>query len=165
MSPPPNQNCALFLSDSKYSQTLVLERLPSPTIQFPTKLLWTKLWFLTWQPFHADTSSWQKASLRQQRGECFWCWPNRISTISKHKEAIKNANLLRLWKKQWMTGNRRNRKLLLIWIKEKQLAGDSISEVVICEKSKMPHADFLKVIPLRLVGGDLINLRKEVFVD
>lgn len=49
---------------------------------------------------------------------------------------------------------------LLIWIKEKQLAGDSLSEAVTCEKSKMPHADFLKVIPLRVVGGDSINLRK-----
>lgn len=48
---------------------------------------------------------------------------------------------------------------MLIWIKEKQLAGDSLSEAVICEKSKMPHADFLKVIPLRLVGDDSINLR------
>lgn len=48
---------------------------------------------------------------------------------------------------------------MLIWVKEKQLAGDSLSEAVICEKSKMPHADFLKVIPLRLVGDDSINLR------
>lgn len=54
---------------------------------------------------------------------------------------------------------------MLIWMKEKQLAGDSLSEAVICEKSKMPHADFLKVIPLRLVGDDSINLRKEVFAD
>lgn len=56
-----------------------------------------------------------------------------------------------------MTGNKRNRKLLT-WVKEKQLAGNSASEAEICEKLKMPHADFLKVIPLRLVGGDSINL-------
>lgn len=53
---------------------------------------------------------------------------------------------------------------MLIWIKEKQLAGDSLSEAVICEKLKMPHADFLKAIPLRLVGDHSINLRK-VFAD
>lgn len=32
-------------------------------------------------------------------------------------------------------------KKMLIWVSEKQFASDSISEVMICEKAKMLHAD------------------------
>lgn len=38
-------------------------------------------------------------------------------------------------------------KLLLIWINEKQLAGDSISESIIYEKAKELHEDLLKKNP------------------
>ncbi|XP_068206206.1 putative CENPB DNA-binding domain-containing protein 1 [Palaemon carinicauda] len=34
------------------------------------------------------------------------------------------------------------KRLLLIWIKEKQLAGDSVSETIICQKSSRIYDDF-----------------------
>lgn len=74
-----------------------------------------------------------------------------------HTEAIRSANVAKAGKEQWLTGNRQNRKRLT-WIKGKLLAGNSVSEAEICEKWKMPHVDFLKVIPLRLVGDGSINL-------
>ena len=36
-------------------------------------------------------------------------------------------------------------KLLLVWIKEQWLAGDSILEAFICEKAKLLHADLAKI--------------------
>ncbi|GLV33476.1 hypothetical protein CBL_20213 [Carabus blaptoides fortunei] len=36
-------------------------------------------------------------------------------------------------------------KLLLIWITEKQCAGDSVSEAIICERAKMIHVALLKI--------------------
>ncbi|KAL4660507.1 tigger transposable element-derived protein 1-like, partial [Arapaima gigas] len=38
-------------------------------------------------------------------------------------------------------------KLLVIWVNKKQLAGDSVSEAVICEKAKVLHTDLLKNKP------------------
>ncbi|XP_077784200.1 putative CENPB DNA-binding domain-containing protein 1 [Podarcis muralis] len=38
-------------------------------------------------------------------------------------------------------------KLLLIWIEEKQRAGDTVSEAVICEKAKALHADLIREQP------------------
>ena len=34
-----------------------------------------------------------------------------------------------------------------MWINEKQLVGDPISEVIICEKAKRLHADLIKGLP------------------
>ena len=38
-------------------------------------------------------------------------------------------------------------KLLCIWINEKQLIGDVISETIICEKAKVLHDDLVKGMP------------------
>ena len=38
-------------------------------------------------------------------------------------------------------------KLLCIWINEKQLTGDVISETMICEKAKVLHDDLVKGMP------------------
>ena len=38
-------------------------------------------------------------------------------------------------------------KLLLIWINEKELYGDSISEGIICEKALCMHGELLKETP------------------
>ena len=60
---------------------------------------------------------------------------------------------------------------MLIWINEKQVAGDNTSEAMTCEKAKMPHADLLKDTPGMSTGKSdsfkatrgcgSINLRKE----
>ena len=39
---------------------------------------------------------------------------------------------------------KKKEKLLLIWIKKKQLADDSISEAIICVKAKLLHQDLHK---------------------
>jgi len=46
-------------------------------------------------------------------------------------------------------------KFLMVWINEKQLAGDSVSEAIICEKARL-CIETLREIPLILV---LKNLR------
>ncbi|CAH2327525.1 tigger transposable element-derived 1-like, partial [Pelobates cultripes] len=38
-------------------------------------------------------------------------------------------------------------KLLLLWIEQKQRAGDSVTKTIICEKGKALHADLLKQQP------------------
>jgi hypothetical protein len=35
-------------------------------------------------------------------------------------------------------------KLLLIWINEKMLAGDSVSEGIVCEKARRLHEDLVE---------------------
>lgn len=60
----------------------------------------------------------------------------------------------------------------LIWISEKQFVGDSISEVMICEKAKMLHAD-LKDTPgtcaesdsVKASRGWLHKFKKYLFID
>ena len=36
------------------------------------------------------------------------------------------------------------KKLLLVWINKKQLVVDSVSEGIICKKTRLLHADFTK---------------------
>ncbi|XP_076049471.1 putative CENPB DNA-binding domain-containing protein 1 [Oratosquilla oratoria] len=45
-------------------------------------------------------------------------------------------------------------KLLLVWINEKQLPGDSISETIICEKAKLLHDDLKRDSPGTSVQSD-----------
>ena len=45
-------------------------------------------------------------------------------------------------------------KLLLIWIKEKELDGDSIIEGIICEKALRINADLLKETPSTGAEGE-----------
>jgi hypothetical protein len=59
-----------------------------------------------------------------------------ICTILKNKETIKGANVARgvtILTKQRSQTVEEVEKLLLIWINEKMLAGDSVSEGIICE--------------------------------
>jgi len=38
-------------------------------------------------------------------------------------------------------------KLLMVWINEKQLAGDSVSEAIICEKARLLYSDIMRDTP------------------
>ena len=70
-----------------------------------------------------------------------------ISTFAKHKEAIKKADVAKgvtAVTKQRPQIIEEMEKLLLIFIKEKELAGDSISEAFICEKALTIYDDLLK---------------------
>ena len=58
-------------------------------------------------------------------------------------------------------------KLLVFWINEKQLAGDNVSEAIICEKARLLYSDItrdtvvLVLKNLRLVKGGLTILKRE----
>ena len=74
-----------------------------------------------------------------------------VSSIIHNKEKIKTADVA----KGVTILNKTTRsplldeveKLLLIWIKDKQMAGDSISEAIICEKAKQLHSNLQKNQP------------------
>ncbi|XP_063842553.1 tigger transposable element-derived protein 1-like isoform X2 [Scylla paramamosain] len=73
-----------------------------------------------------------------------------VCTILKNKEAIKAADVAKGVKT--LTSQRSKfieemEKVLLVWIHEKQLLGDHISEVIICEKAKLLHAKFKRDMP------------------
>ncbi|XP_071057066.1 tigger transposable element-derived protein 1-like [Onthophagus taurus] len=75
-----------------------------------------------------------------------------ICTILKNKEKIKSIDAAKGLTVNVSTKQRPRvmeevEKLLLVWINEKQLAGDSISEGIVCEKAKMLHANLLKDMP------------------
>lgn len=72
------------------------------------------------------------------------------STILKNKKAIKAANVVKGVKT--LTSKRSPaveevEKLLMVWINEKQLAGDSVSEAIICEKARHLYSDITKDTP------------------
>lgn len=69
-----------------------------------------------------------------------------ISTIIKNKELLKSVDVAKgvtKLQKQRPQILEKVENLLLIWINEKQLAGDSVSEAIICEKAKLLHNDLL----------------------
>ena len=44
-------------------------------------------------------------------------------------------------------------KLLIVWIKEKQLAGDTVMMAIICEKARASYADLLQQTPNTSADG------------
>ena len=64
--------------------------------------------------------------------------PSTISTIIKHKEEIKKLNPSKgvtIISKLRTGIHDEMERLLLIWIKDKEMAGDNVSEAIICEKA------------------------------
>ncbi|XP_023575287.1 tigger transposable element-derived protein 1-like isoform X1 [Octodon degus] len=73
-----------------------------------------------------------------------------ISTILKNKDAIKGADVAKgvtTLTKQRTQVLEEVEKLLLVWLDEKQQAGDSVSEAMICEKARKLHSDLLQENP------------------
>ncbi|XP_033029529.1 tigger transposable element-derived protein 1-like [Lacerta agilis] len=76
--------------------------------------------------------------------------PSTIGTILKMREKILATDVAK-----GVTRIVKNRpavleeveKLLLIWLEEKQRAGDTVTEAVICEKAKALHADLVRQQP------------------
>ncbi|KAM6455899.1 tigger transposable element-derived protein 1-like [Liasis olivaceus] len=73
-----------------------------------------------------------------------------ISTILKNKDAIREADVAKgvtmLMRKRTQVLEEVE-KLLLVWLNEKQLAGDRVSEAMICEKARKLHSDLLQKNP------------------
>uniref|UniRef100_A0A8C5W8W6 HTH CENPB-type domain-containing protein n=1 Tax=Leptobrachium leishanense TaxID=445787 RepID=A0A8C5W8W6_9ANUR len=73
-----------------------------------------------------------------------------ISTILKNKDAIKAADVAKgvtMLTKQRTQVLEEVENLLLVWLNEKQLAGDSVSEAMISEKAWKLHSDLLQQNP------------------
>jgi len=73
-----------------------------------------------------------------------------ILNILKKREAIKAADVAKGVKS--LTSNRLSAvkkvvKLLMVWIIEKQLAGASVSEAIICETTRLLYSDITRDIP------------------
>lgn len=79
-----------------------------------------------------------------------------ISTILKNKEAVKSSDVamgVSAISKQRPQVLEEVEKLLMIFINEKQLAGDSVSEEIICAKALEMYGDLLKKDPSLIVEG------------
>ena len=73
-----------------------------------------------------------------------------ICTILKNRETFKKANVARgvtVFTKRRSQTIEEEEKLLLIWINDNVLAGNSVSEVMIYEKARRLHDDLLKKYP------------------
>ena len=73
-----------------------------------------------------------------------------ISTILKNGEAIKAADVAKGVKSltsKRMPAVEKVEKTLMIWFNEKQLAGDSVSEAIICEKARLLYSDITRDTP------------------
>ena len=81
-----------------------------------------------------------------------------ISTFLKNKDAIKAADVAKgvtsVVCKQRPQIIDKIEKLLVIFIKEKEIAGNSISEGIICEKALEIYNDLLKETPCTSVKGE-----------
>jgi len=69
-----------------------------------------------------------------------------ISIILKNREAIKAADVAKGVK--YLTSKRlpavdEVEELLMVWINERHLAGDSVSEAIICEKARHLYSDIM----------------------
>jgi hypothetical protein len=71
-----------------------------------------------------------------------------ILTILQRKDLYKEASVAK-----GVTGISKSRstvldeveRLLLVWINKRQMAGDSLSESIICEKTRAINADLVKI--------------------
>ena len=81
-----------------------------------------------------------------------------ISTFLRNKEEIKAADVAKgvtiVHSKPWPQIMDEVEKLASIWIKEKELDGDSISEGIICEKALCINADLIKDTPSTSAEGE-----------
>jgi len=93
-----------------------------------------------------------------------------ISTILKNRDAIKAVDVakgVKSFTSKRLPAVEEVEKLLMVWINEKQLAGDNVSEVINCEKARLLYSDItrdtlvLVLKNLRLVKGGLTILERE----
>ena len=73
--------------------------------------------------------------------------PSTIGTILKQKEVLKATTPskgLSVISKKRSAVNDEMERLLLIWIKEKEIAGDTVTETIICEKATAIFNDLVR---------------------
>uniref|UniRef100_A0A3Q0T0S5 HTH CENPB-type domain-containing protein n=1 Tax=Amphilophus citrinellus TaxID=61819 RepID=A0A3Q0T0S5_AMPCI len=80
-----------------------------------------------------------------------------ICTILKQKDTIKSARLAkgtRILSQLRSTVHEEMEKLLLVWIKEKELAGDTLTETIISKKARVIYSNLKKKEPSTSTGGE-----------
>ncbi|GIX85769.1 hypothetical protein CDAR_241951 [Caerostris darwini] len=73
-----------------------------------------------------------------------------ICSVLKRKESIKSvtpAKGLMIISKLRTTLHENMEKLLMVWVTEKQLQGDTLTQTIICEKARAIYGDLLKQTP------------------
>ncbi|GFS87081.1 tigger transposable element-derived protein 1 [Nephila pilipes] len=73
-----------------------------------------------------------------------------ICTVLKQKESIKSvtpAKGLTIIFKLRTSLHENMEKLLMVWVTEKQLQGDTLTQTIICEKARAIYGDLLKQTP------------------
>ncbi|UYV64177.1 K02A2.6-like [Cordylochernes scorpioides] len=73
-----------------------------------------------------------------------------ICSVLKRKESIKSvtpAKGLMIISKVRTSLHENMEKLLMVWVTEKQLQGDTLKQTIICEKARAIYGDFLKQTP------------------
>ncbi|KAI3361607.1 hypothetical protein L3Q82_013745, partial [Scortum barcoo] len=84
-----------------------------------------------------------------------------ICTILKQKELIKAitpAKGIKIISKQWTSIHENMEKLVMVWLTEKQLAGDTVMEAIICEKAQAIYEALGK--PFKASRGWFENFKK-----
>ncbi|UYV76841.1 TIGD4, partial [Cordylochernes scorpioides] len=74
-----------------------------------------------------------------------------ICSVLKRKESIKSvtpAKGLTIISKLRTSLHENMEKLLMVWVTEKQLQGDTLTQTIICEKARAIYGDLLKQTPL-----------------
>ncbi|XP_068207462.1 tigger transposable element-derived protein 1-like [Palaemon carinicauda] len=68
-----------------------------------------------------------------------------IRTILKQKEAIKAATPkgVTVFSSKWSHVHDEMERLLLVWIKDREMAGDTITEAIICQKASTIFGDLM----------------------
>jgi len=95
-------------------------------------------------------TKWEKGNRVSDLAVQYVMAKSTLSTILKNREAIKAACVAKGVKS--LTSKRlpaveEVAKLLMIWINEKKLAGDSMSEAIICEKARLLYSDITRDTP------------------
>lgn len=89
-----------------------------------------------------------------------------ISTILQRKDLYKEASVAKgvtQISKSRSTVLDEVERLLLVWINERQMAGDSLSESIICEKARDVNADLVKDKPSTSDNGETFRASKGWF--
>ena len=95
-------------------------------------------------------TKWEKGTRASDLAVQYGMAKPTISNILKNREAIKVGDLTKGVKS--LTSKRlpaaeEVEKILMIWINEKQLAGDSVAEAIICENARLLYSDIRRDIP------------------
>jgi hypothetical protein len=95
-------------------------------------------------------TKWEKGTCVSDLAIQYGMAKSTISNILKNREAIKAADVAKGVKSHTSTrlpAVEEVEKLLMVWINGKQVAGDNVSEAIICEKARVLCSDITRDTP------------------